>query len=131
MRIQVIKKKASSHKELGREMIEIEAASTLRDLLVAVFEHERQTLDAPAADTLSQAEIEQRSSLGKVAFGLYQPKQNAAKEAMHTLLRDFEDGLYRVFINAHEVTRLDEAIHLRDDDEIVFLRLVMLAGRLW
>jgi len=50
--------------------------------------------------------------------------------AVQNALTSFEDGLFRIFINDNEIEP-DLPIVLRDEDEICFLRLTMLAGRIW
>lgn len=42
--------------------------------------------------------------------------------------RAFERGVFVVFVGGHQVTRLDEEIHLRPGEPVVFLRLTALVG---
>lgn len=133
MRLHVIRKKASSFRELGRETVELPDVSTLGELLTAftVFEfkrsHEKRELTA-----LNEEEIQQQAGLGRVKFAeVYNNKQGDMEKAVKVMLQDYEDGLFRVYRNGEECTGLDEELEVKDDDEIVFVRLVMLAGRLW
>jgi len=52
------------------------------------------------------------------------------KNARENALRSFDDGLFRIFINDEEVLA-DSKILLNENDSLTFLRLTMLAGRLW
>ena len=47
------------------------------------------------------------------------------------MLQDFHDGLIRVFINQREYCDLEEEITLLEENEVVLIQLVMMAGRLW
>ena len=47
------------------------------------------------------------------------------------MFQDFEDGLYRVYIDGEEYTELSGPVSLEENAQVVFLRLVMLSGRLW
>lgn len=42
-----------------------------------------------------------------------------------------EDGLFRVFRGMDELTELDREEQFNEGDEITFIRLTMLAGRMW
>ena len=55
----------------------------------------------------------------------------AADKAVDNALQSFEDGLYRVFLNDDELERLDEEIDVKENDTLTFIRLTMLAGRMW
>ena len=43
----------------------------------------------------------------------------------------FQDGLFRVFLGDTELTELDEKLELQEGDTVTFIRLTMLAGRMW
>ena len=43
----------------------------------------------------------------------------------------FQDGLFRVFLGDTELTELDEQLELQEGDTVTFIRLTMLAGRMW
>jgi len=52
------------------------------------------------------------------------------ERAVENALSCFEDGIFRLFINDAEVG-FSQSVLLEDGDEITFVRLTMLAGRLW
>lgn len=161
MKIQVIRKKASSLRELGHEDVEIAGVSTLGELLTAVarveFEKQHGRPDAPGqrgepntsgaisrqgkTDSsampprmlyASEEELKSQGRLGKVQFGeLYDERPGDWEKALDTLFQDFKDGLYRVYVDGVEYTELSRPLSLRENAQVVFLRLVMLSGRLW
>lgn len=133
MRLHVIRRKASSLKELGRETVEIPKVSSLRELLsvFTAYEFERQH-EKRELTAIGQEEIEQQAGLGRVKFAeMYNTEKGDRDEAVRVMLQDYEDGLFRVYRNGEECAGLDEPLEIKDEDEIVFVRLVMLAGRLW
>lgn len=132
MKVQIVKRKASSLKELGKEVIEIPEVSTLKELLIIILYHEYNTIYHKQMRALQKEEIEQFAKLGKVSFSmLYNKDKKALDEHIEVMLQDFQDGLYRVYINKQEYQNLDDQLLLKENDEIVFIRFVMLAGRLW
>ena len=109
MKIWVVRKKASSLRELGREALELPEVSNLRELLTAAAEKEF-----------------------KVSFGeSYNENKASLEKAIQVMFQDFEDGLFRVYLNEREYKELLEPTELHDGDELVLIRLVMLAGRMW
>lgn len=136
MKLNVIRKKASSLRELGRESVEVPAVSTLEELLgemvaAELRKHHRQSA-ASIPEVLSGEEIKNQSRLGRVSFSApYEENTGTLESAVQVMLQDFEDGLFRVYLNGKECTDLKEHLEVKDGDEIVFIRFVMLAGRMW
>jgi hypothetical protein len=88
--------------------------------------------EVPIVNYLSNTEIEQGASSGKVGFGItYSNNKVNQTEALITAIQAFEDGFYRVFLNDEEVAQLDAPLKVNDGDVVVFIRLTMLAGRMW
>lgn len=131
MQIKVIQKKASSLKELEHTIIEIKDVVTLKDLLINILIHQFQQLHLSNDPVLSLQHIDHQALLGKVSFGLYQQDENDIDQAIQVMIQDFQDGLFRVFLNGEECLHLDDQLHFLEDNEVVLIRLVMLAGRLW
>ncbi len=85
-----------------------------------------------AVQLLSGEQINDMSQIGKIAFGLnYSGKQQDLQKAVDNALQAFNDGLYRVFLNDTELKSESENISLRQGDTLTFIRLTMLAGRLF
>ena len=80
----------------------------------------------------SQGEMEAMAELGKVAFGAFaEGKAADPRKAVDTAIVGYQDGLYRIFLNDRLLTGLDEELSLQEDDHLIFIRLVMLAGSMW
>ncbi|NJA19249.1 hypothetical protein GSQ29_02600, partial [Clostridioides difficile] len=46
-------------------------------------------------------------------------------------LQAFEDGIYKVLINEDVIEKLDSSINLKSGDIFTFIRLTLLAGRMF
>ena len=81
---------------------------------------------------VEQGQITDMAMVGKIAFGIiYGEKNPNIQEAIDVAITAFQDGLFRVFINEEEICELDEAINISEEDTVTFIRLTMLAGRMW
>lgn len=128
MQIQVIQRKAATRKEIGREFYEIPIVHTLRELLLAMCE---QLYNQQFLHDENRCDIHQHEDIGKIVFGMYNQQKESLTKAKQTIIQDYEDGLFRVFVRGEEVTKLDEELQLKDGDEVVWIKMVMLTGRLW
>lgn len=113
--------------------------STLRELLqmtvsICVKEY-NQRREEPSCDTpLSEEQINNAATVGKIAFGFsYNTKKADEQEAIDTALLAFEDGLFRLFLEEEELeyTQLDNPLTIEEGQTLTFIRLTMLAGRMW
>ena len=82
---------------------------------------------------LTSEEITDAAVVGKIGFGAdYNGQVQDLAAAIENARQSFEDGIYRIFINGDEVgDALDMPVTLHENDEITFVRLTMLAGRMW
>lgn len=81
---------------------------------------------------LTSDQIDDMAQIGKIAFGIvYGQKKPDVSKAVETAVTGFEDGLFRVFLGSDEITELDDKVIFAEGDEITFIRLTMLAGRMW
>ncbi|MBO4309533.1 MAG: hypothetical protein J5856_00540 [Lachnospiraceae bacterium] len=93
---------------------------------------------------LSEEQIRDLSEIGRVSFGIiYNDKMPDVNKAIETAVLAYRDGLVEIFVNdeiieveSKEVTPTDEElkncrINLKENDTITFIRLTMLAGRMW
>lgn len=134
MKILMIKRKAASRKELGREVYELPEVHNLRELLWSIteIEYRKQFDTVCVSPVLSKEELHHHAEQGKIVFHeSYDTRRDDLDSAKQRVLQDYEDGLFRVFVHGEEVGDLEEDLQLQEGDEIVFIRLVMLAGRLW
>lgn len=129
MKITVIKRKASSHKELGKATFEIHEVDTLRAFLLEMTRVQMQ--EKEEQDILSRNEIQNQASSGRLRFHLYNEQKDTLEKAEKRVLQYFQDGLFRVFIQGEEVEDLAAHLDIHEEDEVVFLQLMMLSGRLW
>ena len=111
--------------------------TSLRELLETIVRQEaekynnRSTMDM-LVPFLTETEISDQSTVGKVGFGrLYSDKKADAEKAVETALQGFEDGLFRVVVNDTEITGIDDPLIINENDVLAFIRLTFLAGRLW
>ena len=111
--------------------------STLRGLIEAVARQEvdkynNRGLENMLVPFLTEEQIEDRGSAGKVGFGrLYSDKKADAEKAVETALQGYEDGLFRVLVGEKEAAGLDGPLAVCEGDTLTFIRLTFLAGRLW
>ena len=114
-----------------------EGISTLRQLIETVVRQEVEKYNSRGTENmlvpfLTDTEISEKSTVGKVGFGrLYSDKKANPEKAIETALQGFEDGLFRVVINDFEITDIDDPIRINENDILTFIRLTFLAGRLW
>ncbi|QKE72354.1 hypothetical protein HPK19_05865 [Arthrobacter citreus] len=81
---------------------------------------------------LTEDEINLKSTVGKIGFDLkYNDTIVDLNEAIANALQAFQDGLFKVFLNDKEIESLQENIELNENDEIAFIKLTMLSGRMW
>ena len=81
---------------------------------------------------LTDEKISDLSDAGKILFGVdYNGKKQDLEKAIENALQSYEDGIYRVFVNDEEVGEIESEIELKEKDELTFVRLTMLAGRMW
>lgn len=131
---------------VGREIVVEDGVSTLRELIGSIVVQEVERYNARTTETasgddaprhtllraISREEVDEAASSGKVGFGLrYGGSPQDIEAAVENAILSFEDGLYRVFVGEDEITALDAPLSLRDGNRLTFIRLVMLAGRLW
>lgn len=81
---------------------------------------------------LTDEKINDLSDAGKISFGVdYNGQKQDLEKAIENALQSYEDGIYRVFVNDEEMGEIDCEINLKENDELTFVRLTMLAGRMW
>ena len=109
-------------------------------LMVSAFRERAKNKIKP----LSEEQIRDLSEIGRVSFGIiYNDKMPDEEESVKTAVTAFRDGLVAIFINDERVDVPSEIpipteeelrqkkIELKEKDTITFIRLTMLAGRMW
>ena len=112
---------------------EINSAESLIEIIVRhnVREHNNQPIETRILPYLTSDDITNGETIGKIGFGDRKNEKNQNPgEAVKNALQCFEDGVFRLFVNEDELPPGD-ALIIKDGDEVTFIRLTMLAGRLW
>lgn len=110
---------------------------TLRELLTELVTIEVQRINVnepgePIVGFLTNEEVELQAVNGKVGFSaVYDERKVNLQIAIQTCIQAFEDGLFKVFHVQKELLDLDETLHLQNGDQLTFIKLTMLAGRMW
>jgi hypothetical protein len=99
---------------------------------INVSTYNQRIQDAPMVHFLTKQDIEEKETVGKVGFDVTYNEQMAdVQESIQTAIQAFEDGLFKVFVNEIEQGVDNAALSLNDGDQIAFIKLTMLAGRMW
>jgi hypothetical protein len=132
MKIQVMKKRASRHHKEEIKEYEIPIVTTLREMLIAITEVEyKDRYEEHSLQALTNETLKEQADNGKISFNYVYNNSDTLDKAIMVMLQDFKDGLFRVFHNEVECLHLDEDLDIKEMDMFVFIKLVMLAGRLW
>jgi hypothetical protein len=133
-----VKKLGKRIQTVGSIPYELDACpATLRELIACMVNqgvegYNERLRSGEQNKALSEAEIQDMSQVGKVAFGIpFGEREANPQKAVDAALLAFTDGLYRFYINELEITELDTPVHLCEDDTIAIIRLVMLTGGLF
>ena len=152
MKIRVNVKQMGKRKpSVGERLCEIAGQpSTVRELIEAVvtseveaYNHRFETAgesireDASPREEgilkyLTRQEIKDQAQGGKISFGAVYGEKPAEPEAAKTnAIQSFEDGIYRIFLDGEPLEELDRPVRVTEEGVFTFVRLVMLAGRMW
>ena len=105
------------------ELIEYSVNTCVREY------NERVRAGENSAKPISENDISEMSTVGKIAFGInYGGKEADIRKAVNDALLAYEDGLFRIFIGENEAGKTDENINIKENDSVTFIRLAMLAG---
>lgn len=111
--------------------------STTAQLIADLVNSEIQAYEnRPAPDDwllyLTGDQMREKAVDGKIDFGVdYHGASGCAEAAIRNALQSFEDGIFRLFLNETEVGSLQSPLDLHDGDTLTFIRLALLAGRMW
>lgn len=114
-----------------------DSISDMEKLLEAVVKHsvreynERKS-HGDILTVLSKDQIADKAETGKIGFGVnYGDKQVKVKEAVENARQSFADGLVVVFVDGVKKTGLCDRVTVKEGTELTFVKLTMLAGRMW
>ena len=112
---------------------EISSADSLIEHIVRqnVTAYNNQPTETRILPYLTGDEIVNGEIAGKIGFGERKNENNQdADKAVKNALQCFKDGIFRLYVNDIEYGICDK-LTVSDGDEVTFIRLTMLAGRLW
>lgn len=112
--------------------------SSIKDLIiqfvtVEVEKFNQRADDISLIDFLTKEEIQDKTYIGKIDFNAdYNKKKQDLQSAIDNALQSYTDGIYCIFIGEE---RLEDDIampvSIKADDNLTFVRLTMLSGRMW
>ena len=133
-----IKQIGKRKNKIDRKEYEIKGKiETVKDLLIEfvtinVKEFNERLTENDVVPYLTDEKINDLSDAGKISFGVdYNGQKQDLEKAVENALQSYEDGIYRIFVTDNEVGEIDCEINLKENDELTFVRLTMLAGRMW
>jgi len=136
---QIGRKRPIITKELKIDSINIDSKIKLKDLIKEIVKMEvnefqnrqnnQKVNENNILTYLSPKEIEDKAEEGKIAIDDIKNKKKVdLNEAISTAILAFEDGIYFVFLNDEKIENINDVILVKNDSELMFLRLTMLAG---
>ena len=140
MRLNVqIKQLGARGKKVSPVPFEVEGIPSTAEELIAstvkkcVDEYNERVLKGDiVVSPLSERQIKDMADIGRITFGIcYGDKQQDVGKAVENAVQAFKDGIVCVFINDVKLLSADQKIELKEDDVLSFIRLTMLAGRIW
>ncbi|WP_338947160.1 hypothetical protein KST17_04340 [Fusobacterium canifelinum] len=137
MKIIINVKGLSRKKVIHQEEVElINKISTTKDLIrelvkINVEKFNKKIDDKDILSIMTNEYIAEAARSGKIGDEIHGDKKANLEKALDTAYLAFEDGLYCIFINDEQSEKLDDDLNLKDGDILTFIRLTMLAGRMW
>ena len=137
MKIIINVKGLSRKKVIHQEEIELtDKISTTKELItelvkINVEKFNKKIDDKDILAIMTNEYIAEAARSGKIGDEVHGDKKANLEKALDTAYLAFEDGLYCIFINDEQTEKLDDSLNLKDGDILTFIRLTMLAGRMW
>lgn len=120
-----------------RTMLFDENITTVGRLITAavkttVNEYNERRESSDLITVLTPELIEDKAQSGKVSFNVnYGESSPNLKTAVNNALEAFTDGIVVIFADEHKLDSLDEAVFINKIESLTFVKLTMLAGRMW
>lgn len=137
MKVIINIKGLSRKKIIHQEEVELtNEISVTKDLItelvkINVEKFNKKIDDKNVLSVMTDEYIAEVARSGKIGDEVHRDKKANLKKALDTAYLSFEDGLYCIFINDEQSEKLDDSLNLKDGDVLTFIRLTMLAGRMW
>ncbi|MBP5608076.1 MAG: hypothetical protein J6X66_07400 [Lachnospiraceae bacterium] len=107
---------------------------TVRMMVADYKRRLQESKEAHIPGALTEEKIQTMADVGKIAFGeIYNDREPDEEKAVKTAWQAYLDGIVRVFVNGTEAQYSENGtpLVLKEGDEISFVRLAMLAGRMF
>ena len=137
MKIIINVKGLSRKKVIHQEEIELtDKISTTKDLItelvkINVEKFNKKIDDKDILSIMTNEYIAEAARSGKIGDEVHGDKKANLEKALDTAYLAFEDGLYCIFVNDEQTEKLEDNLALKDGDVLTFIKLTMLAGRMW
>lgn len=137
MKIIINIKGLSQKKVIYKEEVELSnKISTTKDLITELVkinvEKFNQKIDNKyILSIMTNEDISEAARRGKIGDEIHGDKKTNLEKALDTAYLAFEDGLFYIFINDEQTEKIDDSLNLKDGDVLTFIKLTMLAGRMW
>ena len=137
MKIIINVKGLSRKKVIHQEEVElINKVSTTKDLItelvkINVEKFNKKIDDKDILSIMTNEYIAEAARNGKIGDEVHGDKKANLEKALDTAYLAFEDGLYCIFVNDEQTEKLEDNLALKDGDVLTFIKLTMLAGRMW
>ena len=110
---------------------------TVRELIeetvqFCVSDYNKRKENGELLRALLPQEIDDKAAQGKISFGMvYGEKDADLKKATNDAVEAFSDGVVAIFADERRLESLDEQLKLNEIQSLTFIKLAMLAGRMW
>ncbi len=110
---------------------------TVRELIeetvqFCVSDYNKRKENGELLRALLPQEIDDKAAQGKISFGMiYGEKYADLKKATDDAVEAFSEGVAAIFADDKRLESLDEELKLNEIQNLTFIKLVMLAGRMW
>ena len=137
MKIIINVKGLSRKKVIHQEEVELmNKVSTTKDLItelvkINVEKFNKKIDDKDILSIMTNEYIAEAARSGKIGDEVHGDKKANLEKALDTAYLAFEDGLYCIFVNDEQTEKLEDNLALKDGDVLTFIKLTMLAGRMW
>jgi len=131
-----VKSSSKRKKFIDNQLITVNQIHNINELITNIVSenvdaYNQKKTDQQLFQYLTQKEIEDTLHIGKVGFDdRKNEKQQNKEEAVKTALLAFKDGIIRVFIDEEEI-EYNCTYSLKPHTNVTFIKMVMLAGRMW
>ena len=116
--------------ETAQKLIE----ETVRMMVADFIRRQQEAKEGHIPEALSEDNMQTMAEVGKIAFGeIYNDKEPDEDKAVQTAWQAYADGIVRVFIGGEEAEYNENGtqLALKEGDDVTFVRLAMLAGRMF